>query len=262
MRNKCWIVSLLIGALSGSVLAEISSTTESKPHGITYGLVTGKMKQGDFSTDTTYSGLYFRYNYAPVNSINVQTNLDVTGGTLHLKDESVLGASGTMSSGVAEFELLLGYKFATLFPNLTVTPLLGWHSLTEGNKAKTEVGETQIDMDLKFRSTVLGAAATYQLTPKWELGLTGKVVFARNGEVEYARATPGPTMVKVATTTGLNNLNYFKLEAPVSYALSDSIGIFSLLEQTFNRTFKTEELAQKSVNLNAWKVRIGVLHRF
>lgn len=251
----------MVGALSGSVLAEISSTTENKSHGITYGLVTGKMKQGDFSTDTTYSGLYFRYNYAPVNSINVQTNLDITAGTLHLKD-GALGSAGTMSSSVTDFELLLGYKFSTPCPHLTVTPLLGLHFLSENNKAKTETGETQIDMDLKFNSTVLGAVTTYQLTPKWELALTGKVFFARNGDIEYARSTQGPTTLKVATTTGLNNLNYFKLEAPVSYALTDSIGIFSMLEQTFNRTFKTDDPAEKSVNLNAWKLRIGVLHRF
>lgn len=259
--RKSWIAGLVVGALTGSVLAEVSSTTESKFHGITYGLVTGKMKQGDFFTDTTYSGLYFRYNYAPVNSINVQTNVDLTGGTLHLKD-GTLGASGTMSSSVTEFELLLGYRFSTPCPHLTVTPLLGLHYLVESNKAKTEAGETQIDMDLKFGSTVLGAAATYQLTPKWELGLTGKAVLARKGEIEYSRATQGPIAVKVATNTGLQNLNYYKLEAPVSYAITDSVGVFSMLEQTFNRTFKTDSLVESSVNLNAWKLRIGVLHRF
>ena len=261
MRNKSWIVSLVVGALSGSVLAEISSTTESKPHGITYGLVTGEMKQGDFSTDTTYSGLYFRYNYGPVNSINVQTNLDITAGTLHLKD-GALGTSGTMHSSVTEHELLLGYKFATPHPHLTVTPLLGLHSLTENNTAKTESGETQVDMDLHFGSTILGAAATYQLAPKWELGLTGKVVFARNGEMEFAFSTQGPTARKISTATALQNLNYYKLEAPVSYAITDSVGVFSMLEQTFNRTFKTDPTLESKLTLNAWKLRIGVLHRF
>ena len=262
-KTKNWCLAFALGCLCSTAQGEVKHPN----HRISYGLLTGVNKQGDFAKDGNYTGVYFRYHYNPANFVNVQVNLDpFTSATLKLKSgNSGSVGSGTMSSGIGETEFLLGYSFSTPSPAVTVIPLIGLHSWLEVNKAKHEANTTEVDILGKFASTELGALGLFNVHPKWELGLAGKVFFTRRGSLETTVSMPATganTGLKLTNTAEFNKLTYYKIEVPVSFAITDSLGLFSMFEQTFNRTFTTDNAAESKVDLNAWKIRLGMLHRF
>ncbi len=253
--KKSWLVAIAVGTLCGSLQAEVSPEAAKEiSHRITYGFGTGTQKQGEFAEDTTYSGIYVRYHLASVNAFNLQANFDGTTGTVKLKNNA-----GNMSSAIGELELLGGYNFATPVPHLTVAPMGGLYIWSESNRGKTANDIVEVDVDAKFNAYMIGALATYQVLPQLELGLAAKIAFARNAEKEETYKILG---VSTPTKTDYENLTYYKMELPVSYTFIPSFGAFAMYEQTFGRKFTAQTKGADDADLNAWKFRIGLLHRF
>jgi hypothetical protein len=176
---------------------------------------------------------------------------------------------------------LLGYRFSTSIPQLTISPIAGFHRWTETNKGSTSQNYIVFDFDMEtaFSSYLLGMQAIYQVHPKWELGLATTVGFTSRGKSDTSAEGKllGVTIARLDDSWDLDNTTYYKIEVPASYAFSEGLGGFFMFEQTFNRKFSGSAVASAvglgvsevpsqpesgTMDLNAWKIRVGVLHRF